>query len=119
MNFEKASMLQSTPSESTAAEDRSTTFQPTEGGSEQRSGATLLVEAYAVIWTLLMLWLVRLWRKQAALNLRIDGLESAILKAGRGPGGHPASESRPAVPLAEPSSSAAKAPAGKLGGQPS
>jgi hypothetical protein len=87
MNLEKASMLETPPSESTAPDDRSTTFQPTEGGTEQRSGATLLVEAYSLIWTLLMFWLVLLWRKQAALNKRLDGLEGAILKASaRGPG---------------------------------
>jgi CcmD family protein len=68
-----------------AADDRATTFQPTEGGSEQRSGSTLMVEAYAVIWTLLMVWLVMLWRKQAALNARLDGLEGAIVKASAKP----------------------------------
>ena len=74
-------MLQNTTSESTAPEGRSTSFQPTEGGAEQRSGATLLVEAYALIWMILMVWLVLLWRKQAALNLRLDGLEGAIVRA--------------------------------------
>jgi hypothetical protein len=116
MNLEKASMLQTPSSESTAPDDRSTTFQPTEGGTEQRSGATLLVEAYALIWTLLMFWLVLLWRKQAALNKRLDGLEGAIVKASaRGPGGHAPTEIHaPAKPAAS-----EEAPAGKLGGQPS
>lgn len=88
MNLELAFLAQSATASSatsdappSAADDRATTFQPTEGGSEQRSGSTLMVEAYAVIWTLLMVWLVMLWRKQAALNLRIDGLEGAIVKA--------------------------------------
>jgi CcmD family protein len=67
--------------ESKAPDDRATTFQPVEGGGEHRSGATLLVEAYAVIWTLLMVWLVLLWRKQVRLNERLDGLEGAIAKA--------------------------------------
>jgi hypothetical protein len=116
MNLEKASMLETPPSESTAPDDRSTTFQPTEGGTEQRSGATLLVEAYSLIWTLLMFWLVLLWRKQAALNKRLDGLEGAIVKASaRGPGGHAPSESLPSAKLA----ASEEAPAGKLGGQPS
>ena len=38
----------------TTPEDRSTTFQPVEGGPEQHSGSTLLVEAYAVLWVILM-----------------------------------------------------------------
>lgn len=48
---------------------------------EQYSGATLLVTAYAAIWLLLMAWLLLLWRKQAALSARLDGLEAAIDRA--------------------------------------
>ena len=96
----------------TGADDRATTFQPTEGGAEQRSGQTLMVEAYAVIWTILMVWLVMLWRKQAGLNQKLDGLEAAIVRA-----------SSRAVPggATAPSGKAATAPAAesKLGGQPS
>ncbi len=63
------------------ADDRSTTFQPVEGGTEQHSGTTLLVEAYAVLWVILMAWLLFQWRKQSALKARLDGLESAIDRA--------------------------------------
>jgi CcmD family protein len=98
----------------TAADDRATTFQPTEGGSEQRSGQTLMVEAYAVIWTILMVWLVMLWRRQASLNQKLDGLEEAIVRASSraapAPAGAAGGATRPA---------AATAPEGKLGGQPS
>jgi CcmD family protein len=112
-------MLQTAPSraESNAPDDRATTFQPTEGGPEQRSGATLLVEAYAIIWTLLMFWLVLLWRKQATLNARLDGLEEAIVKASaRGPGGRSTVET-PAVAEAPKPASSEDTPPGKLGGQ--
>jgi CcmD family protein len=61
--------------------DRATSFQPVEGGNEQHSGSVLMVEAYAMIWTILMVWLVTMWRKQARLNERLDGLEGAIEKA--------------------------------------
>ena len=61
--------------------DRSTAFQPVEGGTETHNGSTLMVEAYAVIWTILMVWLVLLWRKQNTLNQRLDGLEQAIDRA--------------------------------------
>ena len=66
---------------SDAPDARSTTFQAVEGGPETRSGSTLMVEAYAVLWLILMTWLVLLWRKQASLNARLDGLESAIDRA--------------------------------------
>jgi len=59
-------------------DDRSTSFQAVEGGGETRSGTALMVEAYAVIWTILLVYLVLLWRKQASINRRIDGLEAAI-----------------------------------------
>jgi hypothetical protein len=61
--------------------DRATTFQPVEGGNEVHNGTTLMVEAYAAIWLILMAWLVLVWRKQAALHQRIDGLENAIDRA--------------------------------------
>ncbi len=64
-----------------APDDRATSFQPVEGGGEHRSGTTLMVEAYAIIWTLLMVWLVLLWRKQTRLNQRLEGLEGAIERA--------------------------------------
>jgi hypothetical protein len=63
------------------ADDRSTTFQPVEGGTEQHSGATLLIEAYAVLWLILMTWLVFQWRRQAQIGVRLDGLERAIDRA--------------------------------------
>jgi hypothetical protein len=62
------------------ADDRSTTFQPVEGGTEQHSGTTLLVEAYVVLWVILMAWLL-LWRKQATMGGRLDDLERAIDRA--------------------------------------
>ncbi len=101
--------LQATPSSSAAPDDRATTFQPVEGGSEQRSGETLMVAAYSVIWTLLMVWLVFLWRKQARLNDKLDGLEGAIVAA----------SARAGVSQPKPIAAKAEAPAGKLGGQPS
>lgn len=63
------------------AGDRSTTFQASQGGTETRSGTLLMVEAYAVLWMLLLGWLVWLWRRQGALHARIDGLEKAMDRA--------------------------------------
>jgi hypothetical protein len=69
------------PGAAKAPDDRSTSFQPVEGGGENRSGTTLLVEAYAVLWVLLMAWVLLLWRKQAALSARLGDLEKAIDRA--------------------------------------
>jgi CcmD family protein len=66
---------------SSAPSDRSTTFQPVEGGNEVHSGTTLMVEAYAAIWMIIMFWLVLVWRKQATLHRRVDDLEHAIDRA--------------------------------------
>ena len=74
---------QAQPSSSNATPDsRATDFRAVEGSpTEQYSGATLLVEAYAAIWLILMAWLLLMWRKQAKLAERIDGLEAAIDRA--------------------------------------
>lgn len=58
----------------------STEFKAVENGGESRDGATLMVEAYVVLWVLLMGWIFLLWRKQGALNTRLDDLEKAIDK---------------------------------------
>jgi hypothetical protein len=61
---------------------RGTSFVPVEGGStEQHSGATLLIEAYAVLWIILMTWLFMLWRKQSSLHAKLDDLERVLDRA--------------------------------------
>jgi CcmD family protein len=69
------------PSASTTPDDRSTSFRPVEGGTEMRSGTVLLVEAYAAIWLVLMVWLVMLWNKQRSLHGRLDDVERALARA--------------------------------------
>jgi hypothetical protein len=64
--------------------DRSTTFQPVQGGTEHRSGEALLVSAYAGLWLLLLGWVLLQWTKQTALARRIGELEGAVAKADRG-----------------------------------
>ncbi|MBX3222550.1 MAG: CcmD family protein [Labilithrix sp.] len=63
------------------ADDRATEFQAVDGTGEQFSGYTLLVEAYAAIWLILFVWLVFIWRKQADLAARVEGLEGALTRA--------------------------------------
>ena len=60
---------------------RATSFQAVEGGPETHSGANLLVSAYAVLWVILMAWLLLLWRKQANLHAKIDDLEKTLDRA--------------------------------------
>jgi hypothetical protein len=71
----------STSASAKSADDRATSFQPSEGGPQLQSGGALLVEAYAVCWVILMAWLWVMWRKQKALHDKIDGLEKTIDRA--------------------------------------
>ena len=62
-------------------DDRATQFTAVDPNAEQYSGSTLLVEAYAAIWIILMAWIFLLWRKQASLAERLDDLERTIDRA--------------------------------------
>lgn len=68
-----------------SADDRADEFKPVvqsnAAQNEQFSGYNLMVEAYAAIWLVLMIWLLMLWRKQASLSARVVGLEAAIGRA--------------------------------------
>jgi hypothetical protein len=82
------SLTQDTPAAEGAAptpDERATTFQPVEGGQETRSGEVLLVEAYAVLWLILVGWIALLWRKQRAVHSRLDALERELDKAAARP----------------------------------
>jgi hypothetical protein len=62
--------------------DRATTFQAVQGNSsEQYSGATLLVSAYAILWVILFAWIALVWRKQSAIGARLADLERILDKA--------------------------------------
>lgn len=50
-------------------------------GGEQYNGGQLMVGAYAAIWVVLMVWILLLWKKQAALGARLEGLERTIDRA--------------------------------------
>lgn len=73
--------MQSAQRQESAPDDRATEFKAVEGQGEHYSGYALMVEAYAAIWLILMLWLVLIWRKTAGLTARVDGLEQAIARA--------------------------------------
>jgi len=59
---------------------RSTEFQAVEGGGETMSGSTLLVEAYAALWIILLGFLLVSWRRQARIDARVDELERAVAR---------------------------------------
>jgi hypothetical protein len=67
-------------------EQRSQSFQPVEGGGELRSGELLLVEAYAAIWAIVLVFILLSWRRQQRIDARVDALEGAIERARRGSG---------------------------------
>jgi hypothetical protein len=72
--------LQKAPPTPAVPDDRATEFTAVDGG-EHYAGSTLLVEAYAAIWLVMMAWIFLLWRKQATLGERLDGLERTIDRA--------------------------------------
>ncbi len=63
--------------------DRATTFQPVTGGTEQRDGLKLMVTAYAIVWLVLMGWVVMVWLRQRILDDRIRALGIAIEKVAK------------------------------------
>lgn len=74
------SLARNAPPTPAVPDDRATEFTAVEG-AEHYSGSSLLVEAYAAIWLILMAWIFMLWRKQATLSERLDGLERTIDRA--------------------------------------
>jgi CcmD family protein len=70
------------PSATTQAtpDDRASGFSAVEGGAETRSGAVLLVEAYAAIWLILFGFIWLTYRRQRKLDARIGDLEIALQK---------------------------------------
>ncbi len=61
--------------------ERATAFQPVTGAQEHYSGEALLVSAYAILWVVLIAWVALGWRKQNALDARLDDLEREIERA--------------------------------------
>jgi len=61
------------------AESRDAQFRAVEGGAEIASGSTLLVEAYAAIWLILLGFLLIGWRRQSRIEARMAELERALL----------------------------------------
>jgi hypothetical protein len=80
--------MQSSPEAQTGQptpDSRAGEYVAVRGGAETRSGGTLLVEAYIVLWVILMAWLFFLWRKQARLHARLDELEKVLDQAAAAP----------------------------------
>jgi CcmD family protein len=64
-----------------SSDDRATTFRAVEGGTQMQSGEKLLVEAYAAIWIITMVFVVSIFRRQKRIDARITSLEGALEKA--------------------------------------
>jgi hypothetical protein len=74
------------PSASTSTatpDDRATSFQAVKGGGEQVPGGALLVSAYAVIWVIVLIVVVRVFHRQSMTSEQIAALEKAIEDAGK------------------------------------
>lgn len=73
--------LQTTPP-AQPGDDRATDFAAVNGDvGDHYDGYSLMVTAYGLIWAIMMAWFFLLWRKQAGLHARLDGLESALDRA--------------------------------------
>jgi hypothetical protein len=79
LGLQQASAAPASPSPGSPG-DRATEFTAVDSG-EHYNGNTLMVVAYAAIWALLMGWIYMLWRKQAVLGERLEGLEKSIDRA--------------------------------------
>jgi hypothetical protein len=75
---ESAAATAAGSAEPTSPDDRAQTFQAVKGEPEHYSGEALLVTAYAALWVIILVWVALVWRKQAALALRLDDLERVI-----------------------------------------
>jgi CcmD family protein len=71
---------QTSDKESKPVDGRTTEFQAVEGGSEQMSGETLLVEAYVATWIILFGFVFVSWRRQARIDARVAELERTVAR---------------------------------------
>lgn len=59
--------------------DRSTEFQPVEGGGPATTDAgTFMVAAYALMWLATVLFIVQTWRKIRSVQGKVDQLQKAV-----------------------------------------
>ena len=65
------------PSTSSAA-DRSSAFHAVEGPGESVNGGKLLIAAYAFVWLIVFLLIVRTYRKQTQTAADLDRLEASL-----------------------------------------
>jgi CcmD family protein len=71
-----------------SVDDRATTFQAVSGNEAPHySGEVLLVSAYALVWTLLFVWVAFVWRRQRGLDDRLADLEKVLDRAAAAPSG--------------------------------
>lgn len=73
-------MNQQTPEAASAAPSPSA-FVPYQAGAPQRDGGLLMVEAYAVAWVIIMVFVLLAHLRQRRLDQRITRLEAAMDRA--------------------------------------
>lgn len=81
MSSQQAAQQAPGPSGQGTADDRGTAFRAVEGGNQMQSGEKLLVEAYAIIWIVVLVFVASMFRRQRRLDRRIETLEAALQKA--------------------------------------
>ena len=76
--------MQTQPTGTQTATDRSTEFVPVEGGSDTSSAEALLVTAYILIWAILLGFVMLTWKRQRRIETRLGELEAQIKQATQG-----------------------------------
>ncbi len=85
MTSMSTSISSSATFEAEPAERGPTEFQSVGNAPANYNGFTLMVTAYALIWVILMVWLLMMWQKSRALAARVDELDLAIDRAAAPP----------------------------------
>ena len=68
----------------TTGDDRSVAFSSKDGSGEAVPGGSLMVAAYAVVWVVVLLLVVRVFQRQSAVARQLGELEADLRKRPQG-----------------------------------
>jgi CcmD family protein len=79
--MQAAATESSTPAPEASAAGRATTFTGAPASGESVPGGTLMVTAYAIVWVVVLLMVVRVFQRQSALAKKVEELEADVAKS--------------------------------------
>ena len=62
-------------------DDRASSFRAVKGGGETVAGGKLMIAAYAVVWVIVLMAVVRIFLRQNKVASHLEALEDAIRKS--------------------------------------